>query len=286
MRNESLPLAVTFSLLASFTYAFLAYLIQTAEQFLPNAVLIFFRQLFGLLILLPLVPFKLGSYSKLKTKIFPLHLLRTFASLSSMFCLYFALRYLPLTDAVLLSYTRPLFIPVVVFFWFQSKWTKNTYLGLLLGFLGIILILRPGIMTFNLASFSALAAAFLGAIAFTTIRRLTKTEPSERITFYYMVLSLPLALIPLGAHWETPTLFGWGFLVLIGGVALLYQLFLSRAYRHAKAVKVGSLLYSSVVFAYLFDYFLGKKDLPLMVLGGMALVVAGSILALREQKNV
>ena len=286
MRKESLPLAITFSLLASFTYAFLAYLIQTAEKILPNEVLIFFRQLFGLLILLPLVPVKLGSYSELKTKIFPLHLLRAFASLSSMFCLYFALRYLPLTDAVLLSYTRPLFIPIVVFFWFHTKWTKNTYLGLLLGFLGIILILRPGLMTFNLASFGALAAAFLGAIAFTTIRRLTKTEPSERITFYYMALSLPLALIPLGAKWETPTLIGWGFLVLIGAVALIYQLFLSRAYRHAKAVKVGSLLYSSVAFAYLFDFFLGKKDLPLIVLGGMVLIIVGSILALREQKQL
>ena len=191
MRKESTPLAITFSLLASFTYALLAYLIQTAEQILPNSVLVFFRQFFGLLILLPMIPYKLGSYSKLKTTIFPLHLLRTFASLTSMFCLYFALRYLPLTDAVLLSYTRPLFIPIIVFLWFQTKWTKNIYFGLLLGFLGIILILRPGAMTLNLASLGAIASAFFGAIAFTTIRRLTKTEPSEKITFYYMALSLP-----------------------------------------------------------------------------------------------
>ncbi|QVL57300.1 MAG: DMT family transporter [Simkaniaceae bacterium] len=286
MRTESTPLAVTFSLLAAFSYALLAYLIQTAEHILPNSVLIFFRQLFGLLILLPLIPLKLGSYSKLKTKIFPLHLLRTFASLSSMFCLYFALRYLPLTDAVLLTYTRPLFIPIIVFLWFQTKWTKNTYLGLLIGFLGIVLILRPGLMTFNLASLGAIASAFFGAIAFTTIRRLTKSEPSERITFYYMALSLPLALVPLGRNWETPTPMGWGFLVLIGAVALAYQLFLSRAYRHAKAVKVGSLLYSSVAFAYLFDFFLGKKELPLIALAGMVLIIIGSILALREQKKL
>lgn len=286
MRNESLPLAITFSLLASFTYALLAYLIQTAEQFLPNSVLVFFRQLFGLLILLPIVPYKLGSYSQLKTKTFPLHLLRTFASLSSMFCLYFALRYLPLTDTVLLSYTRPLFIPIIVFLWFHTKWTKNTYFGLLLGFLGVVLILRPGEMTFDLASLSAVASAFFGAIAFTTIRRLTKSEPSERITFYYMALSLPLAGVPLVKNWATPTLSGWGFLVLIGAVALAYQLFLSRAYRHAKAVKVGSLLYSSVAFAYLFDFFLGRKDLPLIAFAGMALIVIGSILALREQKKL
>ena len=278
MRNESTPLAVTFALLA--------YLIQTAEETLPNSVLIFFRQFFGLLILLPIIPMKLGSFSKLKTKVFPLHFLRAFASLSSMFCLFYALRYLPLTEAVLLTYTRPLFIPIIVFFWFQQKWTKHTCLGLAIGFIGVVLILHSGQMIFNIASMAAIAAAFLGGIAFTTIRRLTKTEPSERITFYYMALSLPLALIPLGANWETPTPIGWGFLVLIGAIAVMYQLFLSRAYRHAKAVKVGSLLYSSVAFAYLFDFFLGKKELPLIAIGGMALIVIGSFFALREQKKV
>ncbi len=284
MRHESTSLAVTFSLLAAFSYALLAYLVQTAEHFLPSSVLVFFRQLFGLLILLPVIPFKLGSYSKLRTKVFPLHLLRTFASISSMFCLYYALRYLSLTDTVLLTYTRPLFIPIIVFFWFRKKWTANTWLGLIVGFIGVVLILRPGEITFNVASMAAIAAAFLGGIAFTVIRRLTKTEPSERITFYYMALSLPLALIPLGKNWETPPPIGWAYLAIIGGVAVVYQLLLSRAYRHATAVKVGSLLYSSVAFAYLFDFFLGKKGFPLIALAGMALIVIGSFLALREQK--
>lgn len=285
MRHESTPLAITFSLLAAFSYATLAYLIKMAEQELPNPVLIFFRQFFGLLILLPIIPAKLGSFKKVKTKVFPLHLLRTFASLSSMFCLYFALRYLPLTDAVLLTYTRPLFIPIVVYFWFQKRWTKNTWVGLLIGFLGVVLILRPDEQILDAASLMGLAAALLGAIAFTTIRRLTKTDPSERITFYYMALSIPLAAIPLIIRWQTPTLIQWGILVLIGGVAVIYQLFLSRAYRHAPAVKVGSLLYSSVAFAYLFDFFLGNKAIPLIALIGMALIVVGSILALRDQKT-
>lgn len=283
MRRASTPLAVTYSLLAAFSYAFLAFLIQTAEKFLPNPVLIFFRQFFGLLILLPIIPLKLGGFRELKTKVFPLHMLRAFASLSSMFCLYFALRYLPLTDAVLLTYTRPLFIPLVVYFWFQKKWTRNTWSGLVVGFLGVILILRPDEKLFDIASLVGLAAGLLGAIAFTTIRRLTKSEPAERITFFYMALSIPLASIPLATSWQTPTLYGWGFLIVIGGVAIIYQLFLARAYRHAKAVKVGSLLYSSVAFAYLFDFFLGRQEIPLTAIIGMILIIFGSVLALRDQ---
>jgi len=124
-----------------------------------------------------------------------------------------------------------------------------------------------------------------GAVAFTTIRRLTKTEPSERITFYYMALSIPLAAFPLASNWQMPTLTEWGLLLLIGGVAIIYQMFLSRAYRHAKAVKVGTLLYSSVAFAYLFDYILGNTVLPYTAFIGIALIVVGSIVALRDQKQ-
>jgi len=286
MRREHTPLAITYSLLAAFTYAFLAFLVQTAEGILPNSVLIFFRQFFGLLFLLPIIPIKLGSFKKLKTKVFPLHMLRAFASLSAMFCLYYALRHLPLTDAVLLTYTRPLFIPIIVFLWFQQKWTRNTWTGLIIGFLGVLLILRPDKHLLDVASLMGLAAGLLGAIAFTTIRRLTRTEPSERITFYYMALSLPVASIPLAMQWEKPTPYGWGFLAVIGLFAVVYQLLLTRAYRHAKAVKVGSLLYSSVAFAYLFDFFLGKKDIPLTAIIGMILIVFGSVIALRDQKSV
>jgi drug/metabolite transporter (DMT)-like permease len=285
MRKESTKLAITFSLLAAFFYTILAFTIKFTEQYLPNSVLIFFRQLIGLIILLPIIPLKLGSYKALKTKVFPLHMLRVFASLSAMFCLYFALRYLPLTDAVLLTYTRPLFIPFVVYLWFRKKWTRNTWIGILVGFLGVVLILDPDKMIINIASLVGLGAGMFGAIAFTTIRRLTRTEPSERITFYYMALSLPLAAFPMANAWQMPTLFEWGLLIIIGALAVIYQLFLSRAYRHAKAVKVGTLLYSSVAFAYLIDFATGKHILPFTAIIGIILIVVGSIVALRDQKQ-
>lgn len=285
MRRESIPLAVTYSLLASFTYATLAFLVKKAEDSLSPPILVFYRQLFGLLLLMPIIPFKLGSYRELKTKVFPLHLLRVFASIASMFCLYYSLYYLPLIDAVLLTYTRPLFIPFVVYFWFRKKWTRNTWVGLLVGFLGVVLILRPDNKIFDVASIIAIGAAFFGSIAFTTIRRLTKTEPAERITFYYMAVSIPIAAFPLVMHWETPTVDEWWLLALISAVAVVYQLFLARAYRHAKAVKVGSLLYFSVAFAYLYDLVFGEVSLPLTAFVGVALIVVGSIVAIREVDN-
>lgn len=282
MRKESVPLAILYSLSAAFCYALLAYLIKLTEQHLPNPMIIFFRQVFSFCLVMPLIPFKLGSYHNLKTGCFHLHLLRTFASLSAMFCLYFAIRYLPLVDAVLLSYTRPLFIPIVVYFWFQKKWTRNIWWGLIVGFIGVILILRPDEKLFDVAALVGLAGGMFGSVAFTSIRRLTKTEPPERILFYFLALSLPLTSVPLSTGWQTPTLYEWGLLVAIGIGATIYQMFLTRAYRHAKAFKVGSLLYSSVVFAWIFDHIMGSSRINITEIAGIVLIALGSYIALRE----
>jgi len=285
MRHPSTPLAVFFSLSAAFCYAVLAYLIKLTEGYLPNTMVIFFRQFFSFLIIMPIIPFQLGSYQQLKTKIFPLHLLRAFSSLAAMFCLYYAIRYLPLVDAVLLSYTRPLFIPIVVFFWFRKKWTSSTWGGLIIGFLGVLLMLRPDEKIFDIASLVGLASGMFGSIAFTTIRRLTKTEPSERILFYYLALSLPMAAVPLAKGWHTPTLFEWGLLALIGFGGTIYQMCLTRAYRHAKAFKVGSLLYSGVIFAWFFDLLQGNAAISIVEVIGILMIALGSFVALRETKE-
>lgn len=285
MRKDSLPLAIAYSLSAALCYAILAYLIKMTEQYLSNPMIIFFRQVFSFILIMPLIPFQIGSYKKLKTKCFHLHLLRAFASLAAMFCLYFALRFLPLVDAVLLTYTRPLFIPIVVYFWFQKKWTKNTWWGLLIGFLGVLIILRPDEKIFDIASLVGLGGGMFGSIAFTAIRRLTRSEPSERILFYFLALSLPIAAVPLATKWITPSLYEWGLLFVIGVTATIYQMLLTRAYRHAQAFKIGSLLYSSVVFAWFFDWLTGSKGIGITEIIGIILVAFGSFTALREQKG-
>ena len=285
MRRESTPLAILFSLSAGFVYALLAFLIQLTEKHLPTPTIIFFRQLIGLFLFLPMISVKFHRGFNLKTKCFSLYLLRAFSTLSAMFCLYFALRYLPLTDAVLLSYARPLFIPIIVYFWFHKKWTRSTWYGLAMGFIGVVVILKPDEKIFDIAALVGIASAMFGAISFTTLRRLTKTEPSDRILFYYLVLSVPLASIPLLTSWHTPTLYEWGLLLLIGIGGVTLQMLLTRAYRHAKAFKIGSLLYSSVVFAWIFDKILGGGEISLLPFLGIVLIIIGSIIALREQKT-
>ncbi|PCI78063.1 hypothetical protein COB21_01880 [Candidatus Aerophobetes bacterium] len=287
MRKNKPSLAILFSLLAGFFYACLALNIKLSLQHQGVPLIVFFRQLFSLCFLFLLFPLERTESRSLKSRVVPLHLLRAFASTSGMFCFYIALKHISLSDAVMLSYTRPLFIPFVVYLWSGKIGKKNLWIGLLIGFLGVILILNPDGDVFSFGSIVGLCSGILGALAFTTIRKLTKTEPANRIIFYYLIISLFLTAIPLLMTWETPSSEDWISLVIIAAIAIAYQSCLTRAYQYASAPIVGSLLYSAVVFSFFFEYILGHgTSINLAEIIGAILIAAGSFISLRSQKEV
>ncbi len=283
MRANNIKLAVLFSLLAAFFYAVLGTLIKISEQTIPKEMIVFGRQCVGFFTILPFMLFEKNKTTICKPESFRLHLLRAVASIGSMYCLVYALQHLPLVDALLLTYTRPLFIPIVVFIWFRKKWSKNTWFGLIVGFLGVALILKPDKRVFDIAAVIGLGSAMFGAIAFTCIRRLTKTNSANSILFYYLILSIPIAAIPLFKSWTTLDLKSWGFLIAIGIFGTVYQMTMTRAYQYAKSFKVASMLYSTIVFGAIFDWWLGDFSLDYFGAIGMVLIIIGTILTVRQK---
>ena len=287
MRANNIKLAILYSLLAAFFYAFLGTMVKITEKSgATKEMIVFFRQFVGLVALSPfLIRDRINDPSKeswLKTKQIHLHLLRTVASLGSLFCLVYALKYLPLVDALLLTYTRPLFIPIVVFIWFRKKWTKTTWFGLIVGFLGITLILKPDKLMFDIAALVGLGSAMFGAIAFTCIRRLTKTDSANKILFYYLTFSIPLAGFTLISNWSMPTPKEWILLCSIGACGMLYQMTLTRAYQYAKAFKVASMLYSTIFFGAAFDYWLGDFSIDYIGVIGISLIIVGTVITIKQ----
>ncbi len=286
MRSENLKLAIIYAVLAAFFYAVLGTLMKITEQAgAPNETLVFFRQLIGFFAFIPLVLYDKKPIKALKTKALHLHLIRVVASLCAMYCLVFALKYLPLVDALLLTYTRPLFLPIIVFFWFRKKWSKRTFIGIAIGFLGVALILKPDKKMFDIAALVGLASALFGSISFTCVRKLTKVDHTYTILLYYLILSIPVALLPMLIHWKTPTQFDWIMLLIIGICGLIYQLTLTKAYQHAKAFQVSSILYSTVVFAALFDFWLGDFTLDYLGFAGIVCIIAGTIVTITQRNT-
>lgn len=287
MHKDHMGLAILYSLLAAFFYTAMGVLVKISEQTLPNEIVVFYRQLFSLLLFTPVffIKMNMGRKKSYHTRRFPLYLVRVFSSLAATYCLFYAIGKLPLVDAILLSYTRPLFLPIVAYLWRGKRWSKNVWFGLIIGFLGVILILKPSESVFDVATLVGLAAGLFGAIAFISIRRMTKTEPSEKILFYYLLLSMPITALPLVGVWQKLNLQQFWMMLLIGLVAMLYQLMMTKAYQRGKAYKVASLLYSTVIFAALYDWWVGKQFLDYVSFIGIVLILIGSVFSLAKMSK-
>jgi drug/metabolite transporter (DMT)-like permease len=130
---------------------------------------------------------------------------------------------------------------------------------LLLGFVGLLFILRPGIGVFEPAALVGLASAALASIAQVGVRRLTRTEPVTRIVFYFGLVASTVALPPALVWWRTPSVLTWGALLLMGIFATAGQLTLTRSYVYAPAARVGPFLYAGPVFAGLLDWLIWNR---------------------------
>lgn len=257
--------------------------VKAASASLPNAMVVFFRNAVALAALLPWA--LRGGKAALRTRQLPGHLVRSLSGLAAMYCFFYAIAHMRLADAVLLNYALPLLLPLVERVWLGEPVPARLWPPLLVGFAGILIILRPGSAVFEPAALLALAAAGLAAIAQVGIRRLTETEPVTRIVFYFSSIGTLVSALPLAGVWKAPSPPAWIALVTSGLFAIFGQLLLTRAYSRAPAGQVGPFLYTGVVFSGAIDW-LVWRTLPdaLFVLGAL-IVTASAILALRLREG-
>lgn len=281
MRTNNILLGSICILLGEFCFVSMGSLVKLLAESMPSQNIVFFRNLFGLLALAPII-INLGTAS-LKTKVLHLHLLRSLSGIAAMYCFFYALASLPFADAMLLKITVPLFIPVIAFLWISEYISTRTILAVLIGFVGVIIILKPT-GTIQLASLAGLLGGALAALAKVTIRRMSSTEPTSRIVFYFVVISLCVSSIPLLSSWQNPSQQEWSYLVLLGVLGTSGQLFLTRAYSLAPASRVGPFTYFSIVYASLIGWFFWDEEIALLTISGAMLIIFAGILIFREKQ--
>lgn len=274
-----LPRGAAAMVASAFLFAVMGVAVKLASHSLSNAMVVFFRSWISLLLLLPLLP-RLGG-GGLRTRHLGQHLLRGLAGLGAMYCFFFAIAHMRLADAVLLNYSLPLFVPFIERYWLGEPFPRRLWRGILAGFLGLVLILKPGLSLFQPAALVGLLAALLAALAQVGVRRLTRSEPVTRIVFYFGVVSSLASAGPAALSWTTPPASLWPALLLLGASATLAQLCMTRAYAHAPAAQVGPFIYSAVVFAGVFDWALFERLPDAFSLAGAALVCGAGIAMLR-----
>ena len=241
-----------------------------------TSAIVFFQNFISLLLFLPWALH--DGVAGLKTQHLLLQGVRGLGGVLSQALMFIAILKMPLMNTVLLSNSAPLFIPIVAWIWLKEKITSATAISLAIGFIGILLILKPGpSLLRNPAALVATAAAVCSAIALVTVNRLSSTEPTYRILFYYFFTASLLTAPFLPYGWHFPSERQWLFLVGIGLCQATSQLLIILAYRYATAGRIAPFNYSVVVFSGLIGWIVWHNRPDALALVGVLLVSAGGI---------
>lgn len=213
----------------------------------------FFRNLFGLLVFAPwLIRHGLAP---LRTQRFPLHLLRAAINIVSMMCFFYALGIGPLTEISTLSFTSPIFAAVLAVFFFGERIGLSKAAAIALGFLGTLVVLRPGSEALGLGPILSLASAVIWAFALMVIKELSKTDSAVTIAAYMNILLAPLALGPAILVWRWPSAETYAWLVALAVMGTSGHIFLNQALKEAEASAIMPLDFVRIVWIALIAYF-------------------------------
>jgi drug/metabolite transporter (DMT)-like permease len=272
----------------------------------PVSELVFFRSSFALI---PLVFWLLsrGDFPRaLHTKWLGGHLVRSLAGVGSMSLMFAAYGFLPLADVTAIGYAAPLLIVVFSALLLHEKVSFSRWAAVMIGFLGVIVMLwehlgRDADERGAIGALCAFFAAVLVSIAMIQTRRLTKTEDTGAIVFYFQtsttmasVLVMLLAEVwpnaaPFSAAmqsqaWVTPPLDHWGPLIALGLLGGVGQIFMTQSYRYADASVIACFDYTSMIWALAIGLIFFSEAPRGVALVGAAIIALGGLLAIYTER--
>ncbi len=272
-------------IVAGFLFALMGVFVKLGAAHFSSAELVFYRSLIGLAVIYALVRARRQS---LATQHLSAHAWRGLSGLVALMLFFYAITVLPLATAITLNYTSPLFLALLLTVLMKETprwWLIGAIAG---GFAGVVLLLNPTFHEQDLAGgLIGLLSGFFAGVAYVNVRHLGQLgEPEWRIVFYFtLICTLGTGLWLLAHELHPLTWRNVPILLGLGATATLAQLAMTRAYRLGDPLVVGSLAYSTVVFASLFGIVFWGETLATGAWVAIALIVASGIVSSRATVN-
>ena len=262
-------------------FGLMAVTIRLASQTLDTFEVAFFRNLFGLLALLPLLRGRVRE--TLRTTQLPRYFLRRAIGVGSMLCGFWAIGHLPLAQAVSLSYSTPLFVTIAAVLFLHERVRARRWAAVAIGFAGVLVIVRPGSAHFSAATLVAVAAAVLSAVVAIQIKQLSRVDSADTIVLWTYLFWVPISRVPALFVWQWPQGIAWVWVALTGALGTGGQLLWTRALRLGDVSALTPISFMQlpiVAFAgwLLFDEAIGRTT----VLGAAIIFAANAYIAHRE----
>lgn len=278
MRNVSSKYkSFRWMLLATFSFSIMGLCVKLNSTSFNEYELVFYRSFVSLIILVVLMK---KNDIAIKTKYVWFHFLRSFIGFLSLLLFFYAITKLPLSTSMTLNYTSPIFLGLMIPLLMKQKFNSSSLFLILIGFLGIVFILKPVFNHNWFAGLMGVLSGFGAAIAYIMVAKLGQLkEPDLRTVYFFTLISSVLSFCLMLKEDINPISFDISliYLLLLGVSATIAQIAITRAYREGKTLNNAAYSYMTVIFSVGWGIWIFQESLDWLTMVGILLIFLAGV---------
>lgn len=246
--------------------------------------ILFIRSVIGIVVVASIIAMK-QQRALFFTQRIRMHVGRNLFHFGGQFGWFLGIGLLPLANVFALEFTVPLWTALIAVLFLKERLTSAKLISIALGFVGVLVIVRPGLDILEAGSFIVLAAAFCYAISHSATKSLSTSENPLTILFYMCLIQLPIGGVLSLVYWANPSLVGWLWLVVIGLTALTAHFCMTKAMQTAEASLVVSLDFLRLPLISLVGVLIYGESLEWLMLLGAFIMLLGNVVGIYGQTS-
>ena len=275
--------AIAYTLISIFFFSFMGIFIRKSSENIHIMEVIFFRNLLACLIIIPVMSSSgLASFKMNRPGLFVWRAI--FVSIG-MFSGFSAITLIPLAQATAISFTTPIFVTILAIFIFREVIKFRRVAAIFVGFIGMLIIVQPGVGSISLGIILAFIGAFFHSINLLIVKKLTANESANAIVVWMVIMLVPISFVPAIFVWEWPSALTWLYLWCLAFCGTVGHSFFTRAYSLADITSLQPFQFIKLpMIAFLAWVIFSELPLYWTWLGGLIIFSSTVYITRREAK--
>tara|TARA_X000001036_G_scaffold161245_1_gene152903 strand:+ start:445 stop:1284 length:840 start_codon:yes stop_codon:yes gene_type:complete len=256
--------------------------IKATGDHIPLFQVVFFRNFFALLPLIFFIYFLKLNFRSINN--YKLHIARAFIGITAMSLFFISIRYVPLVEMQTISYSSVFFISILSIFFLGEKIGYRRIIAIFIGFIGVLIILKPSTELFSNYSVLPLIASLFLSMAVIVLKKILLTNNNILSVWVFTVLCTIISLFFYNENWVWPNNLDMSFMVASGILGFIAQICLTKSFQLADASILAPIDFSSVIWSFSLGYiFFGELISSDVLIGGLIIITSVGYIFYRER---
>ena len=256
--------------------------IKATGDHIPLFQVVFFRNFFALLPLIFFIYFLKLNFRSINN--YKLHIARAFIGITAMSLFFISIRYVPLVEMQTISYSSVFFISILSIFFLGEKIGYRRIIAIFIGFIGVLIILKPSTELFSNYSVLPLIASLFLSMAVIVLKKILLTNNNILSVWVFTILCTLISLFFYNESWIWPNNLDLSLMIASGILGFIAQICLTKSFQLADASLLAPLDFSSVIWSFFLGYiFFAELISTNVLIGGTIIIVSVGYIFYRER---